>query len=127
MKKYLICIALLSASASRAAEPNEIEKAYIWTNVATTIAITFCNARGIKDGVLKMGDRNGIDVNAYARAIIAAASAANGSSYNRSDLIPGVTQIYRLAQRTILDDLQQDKSKTCDNWLAILRSAGTVE
>lgn len=96
-------------------------------DVATTIAVSSCGAHEIKDGVLKMAERNGIDVNAYGRAIIAAAAAANGWSYNRSDLIPGVTQVYRLSLRTILDDLEQDKSKTCDNWLSILRSVGTIE
>jgi hypothetical protein len=74
-----------------------------------------------------MGERNGIDVDAYARAIIAAAAAGNGWPYNRADLIPGVTQVYRLAMRTIGDDIEDDKVKTCDNWLPILRNVGTIE
>jgi hypothetical protein len=87
---------------------------------------SFCGATEIPGGVAKMGERSGIDVRLFGRAIIAAASAAMGMSYNREDLIPGVTQVYRLAQRTILDDLEKDKAGTCDNWFAILRHVGTI-
>jgi hypothetical protein len=127
MQKYLLCIALLYVSVAHAADLNETEKGYVWMDVATTVAVSFCGAHEIKDGVLKMGDRNGIDVKAYGRAIIAAAAATNGWSYKRSDLIPGVTQVYRLATRTIMDDLEQNKAKTCGNWLSILREVGTIE
>jgi hypothetical protein len=74
-----------------------------------------------------MGERNGIDVDAYGRAIVAAIKANYGSPYNRADLIPGVTQVYRLASGTIMDDIEDDKTKTCGNWLPILRNAGTIE
>ena len=43
-----------------------------------------------------------------------------------TDLIPGVTQTYRLAQKTILDDMEDDKAKTCANWITILRHVGTI-
>jgi hypothetical protein len=127
MLKYLVCIALLSTSAAHAAELNEIEKGYVWFDIATTFATTYCGAHEIKDGVRKMGERNGIDVDAYGRAIVAAIKAAYGSPYNRADLIPGVTQVYRLASRTIMDDIEDDKIKACGNWLPILRNAGTIE
>jgi hypothetical protein len=118
--------AILAPSAAHAAELTEVEKTYIWTNVATTVAKISCGAHEIPDGVTKMGERNGIDVKLYAHAIYAAAAAAMGMEYNSADLIPGVTQVYRLAQRTILDDLQEDKAKTCANWIPILRHVGTI-
>lgn len=73
-----------------------------------------------------MGERNGID-KLHAHAISAAAAAAMGLEYSSSDLIPGVTQVYRLAQHTVLDDLQENKAKTCANWISILREVGLVE
>jgi hypothetical protein len=125
--KAALVAAILASSAAHAAELNEIEKGYIWFDVATTVVKNSCGAHEIPGGVLKMGDRNGIDVNLYAHAISAAAAAAIGFPYNRSDLIPGVTQVYRLAQHTISGDLEQNKTKTCGNWIVILREAGTVE
>jgi hypothetical protein len=127
LKKFLVCVAILIASPSYAAELTEIEKGYIWFNVATGYASTFCGAHEIPGAIYKMGDRNGIDVKAYSRAIIAAAAVSIDLPYNRDDLIPAVTQTYRLAQRTIGDDMELKKAKTCENWIAILRQAGTIE
>jgi hypothetical protein len=117
-------VAILASSTAHAAELTEVEKAYIWMDVAATIAKASCGAREIPGGMFKMGERNGIDVKLYGRAIIAAASAAVGM---QSDLIPGVTQVYRLAQRNILDDMDEDKAKTCGNWIPILRHVGIIE
>jgi hypothetical protein len=126
LPKAALVAAILASSAAHAVELTEVEKAYIWTDVATTIAKASCGVSEIPGGMFKMGERNGIDVKLYGRAIIAAASAAVGMEYNSSDLIPGVTQVYRLAQRTILDDLEEDKAKTCANWIPILRHVGTI-
>jgi hypothetical protein len=38
----------------------------------------------------------------------------------------GVTQTYRLAQKTIRDDMEDNKAKTCANWISILRHVGTI-
>jgi len=124
--KAVFVAAIVGSSAAYAAELTEVEKAYIWMNVATTVATASCGVSEIPGGVTKMGERNGIDVKLYGRAIIAAASAAMGMEYNSADLIPGVTQVYRMAQRTILDDLEDDKAKTCSNWISILRHVGTI-
>jgi hypothetical protein len=107
--KAAFVAAIVGSSAAYAADLNEIEKGYIWFDVATTVATSTCGATEVPGGVKNMGERNGIDVNLYGRAIIAAASASMGMECKSSDLIPGVTQVYRLAQRTILDDLEDDK------------------
>jgi hypothetical protein len=125
-KAALVGAILAASSAVHAAELTEVERAYIWTDVAATVATSFCGAHEIPGGMFKMGERNGIDVKLFGRAIIAASAAAMGTKYNSADLIPGVTQVYRLAQKTILDDMEDDKAKTCENWIVILRHVGTI-
>ena len=76
LPKAALVAATLASPVAHAAGLTEVEKAYIWMDVATTIAKASCGAHEIPGGMFKMGERNGIDVELFGRAIIAAASAA---------------------------------------------------
>jgi hypothetical protein len=130
--KYLAIIAMTTMLASGATPVKagdrltEIESAFVGITAATAMAVVFCDANGTKDAVPKLADRLGVDEGILVATREAYAVYA-GSTYERANLIPSVTRLFRETANGVDSELQQNKKKTCANWIDALRKIGTIE
>jgi len=129
MKRRLVALLplALNVSAAKATQLTDIDKAFVASAAASTMAVVFCDAKGVKDGLPKLADRLGIDTDQLLPAVRAAFQVSNDMPYERSDLIPAVTQLYRTTYMEIQSELQDNKPKTCKRLLDTMRQVGIIE
>jgi hypothetical protein len=128
MRVFLAIAFFLTTTASAFAEErlNEIEEAYVVTVAGTLAAAAFCDAKVAEGGINRMVDRVGIPDH-IVRGLNAALNAQSGASYERSDLIPEVTQVFRKTYFGLGEDIKAQKAKTCPKLIDAMRKSGTVE
>jgi hypothetical protein len=117
---------VLNVSAAKAAQLTDIEKAFVASAATVAMVVVYCDAKVVKDGLPKLADRLGIDTDLLP-AVRAAFQVSNDLPYERSDLIPAVTQLYRMTYVEIQNALQDNKPKTCKRLLDMMRQVGTIE
>jgi hypothetical protein len=102
------------------------DKLFVQLTMLTLFATKTCGAKEIKGGTLRYADSAGVDFDKVSNAIGAAYNAWFGSSYERRDLIPGVSvEVSNILDATMA--ASKDKPKLCRTLLEGLKDKGTIE
>jgi len=123
--KYVIAILLmLTATATRAEELNETDKAFVIKYISSIYVCGHCGNKYLpdNDGSIGWGDRNGVDdPRRLAVAVVTTALANARKPYNRSNLDPRVTRL----TRDMMNELVAADDKTiCDKLAKVLNNDG---
>lgn len=105
----------------------EDDMGYIATAVALLIAQVECKATPVENGLTKLADRNGIDVDPLNRAIFAAIKASAELPYERGDLITDVTKIVSMTFKEVKATIATNKPAACSKWTDLLRNLGVAK
>jgi hypothetical protein len=121
-------IGLLAVSspvmASDQLSPNA--RVFVEAFVGAYMVVNKCGATVVKDSALRLGDLLGVDGANLGRAVKAAIHAVRNVEYERSDLIPEVTEMTMSAIITISDDVTKDR-QNCSKWIDVIRKTGLVQ
>lgn len=124
----VVIVALLTIATPAQAEPlSNLEKGFIVNMTAGLVMALQCGAKPVPRGADLLGDKNGVDTDRLFEAFAAAVSAQGNLPYDRSKLIPEVTQTMNATFVEIQQGLQRDKAKTCAKWSKAVRDNGLIE
>ena len=127
--KKIAALALLASVcfAGQAHALTNMEKSYVVNGTIGILTMTLCEAKPVKDGLVKLADRNGLDNEKLSKAVVAAMEANMNGDYDRDDLIPAVTQLLGSAIIEFSEGFAKDKKGTCSKWITVLRNNGIVQ
>jgi hypothetical protein len=109
------------------AEVNKTDKMFIILTTGTVIQTTMCKDYDVVAGApQKYADMNGADFDNLKGPVFAAIKAQIGGEYDRSDLIPEVTQLVRSTFDEMGSDFERNKLAACNKWGKLLLPSGLI-
>ena len=122
-----VLLAITPTSVKASDRLSEIESAFVGVAAASFVVVGNCDHFAVvKDGIPKLADRLGIDDRLQA-AVRAAFKITVNLPYERSDLMPAVTQLFRETNNSIAGEMEENKTRACARWIDALRKIGVIE
>jgi hypothetical protein len=129
--KFVIALsaALLSIASPASSEPlREVDRNFAVLATTAWVVGTLCgNLRIVEGAAAKMADRNGADIGRIGPALVAAWQANISQDYDRSALVPEVTEVVRNTFNMIDKDYTRNKTKACADWTKAIMPSGLIE
>jgi hypothetical protein len=131
MKLHALCasaVALTLAFIFPASAMDKVNRNFVIISTGSWVLVSACPGYEVIDGApRKIADMNGANFDVLGPAMIAAWSAQIDAPYERSDLIPEVTQEVRVVINDIMDDMRKNKPLACAKWGKILLPVGILK
>jgi hypothetical protein len=109
------------------AEINKVDKMFIILTTGTVIQTSMCKDYDVVAGApQKYADMNGADFDSLKGPVFAAIKAQIGGEYDRSDLVPEVTQLVRGTFDEMASDFDRNKPAACNKWGKLLMPSGLL-
>jgi hypothetical protein len=112
---------ILMSTAAVAQPLTSQDELFIISSAGVTVVTTDCPGFvAIPRALLELADSLGVDYEKFTKAMYEALKAADHADYDRSVLIPEVTQKMRSAMQEIITGIKHDQASTCKKWSSIL-------